>query len=41
LGTVAVPKKAIADAMRRKEEGVTGVAERFWNWCDEETKKYA
>jgi retinol dehydrogenase 12 len=40
-GRIAVPKKEITDAMKSKEEGGTGVAERFYNWCDGETKKYA
>jgi retinol dehydrogenase 12 len=39
-GRIAVPKKEITDAMKSNEEGGTGVAERFYNWCDGETKKY-
>jgi retinol dehydrogenase-12 len=40
-GRVVVLEREIADAMKRKEEGGTGVAERFYKWCDDETKKYA
>jgi retinol dehydrogenase 12 len=40
-GRIVFPKKEITDAMKSKEEGGTGVAERFYNWCESETKKYA
>lgn len=39
-GSVTVPKKEITDAMKSKEDGGTGVAERFYQWCESETKKY-
>jgi len=40
-GRIAVPRKEIMNAMKSKEEGRTGVAEKFYNWCEGETKKYA
>lgn len=40
-GRIVVPKKEIADAIKSNEEGGTGVAERFYRWCDDETRKYA
>jgi len=27
--------------MKTKEEGGTGLAAEFWNWCEEKTKPYA
>jgi retinol dehydrogenase 12 len=40
-GRIAVLKREITDAMESKDKGGTGVAERFYNWCESETKKYA
>jgi retinol dehydrogenase 12 len=39
-GRIVVPKKEIKNAMKSEEEGGTGVAERFYKWCDGETRKY-
>ena len=39
-GRIAVPKNDITAAMKSKEEGGTGVAEKFYNCCDGVTKKY-
>lgn len=35
------PKRDILESMKTKEEGGTGLAVQFWDWCDAETKKYA
>jgi len=40
-GRTAVQKKETTKAMKSKEEGETGVVERYYNWCESETKKYA
>jgi NAD(P)-dependent dehydrogenase (short-subunit alcohol dehydrogenase family) len=35
------PRKDLLDAMKSKEEGGTGLASEFWNWCGDKTKDYA
>lgn len=33
-------EKDIIAAMKRTKDGGPGMAESFWNWCEEQTKKY-
>ena len=35
------PKKSILQSLKTKEEGGTGLAAQFWEWCEERTKDYA
>lgn len=35
------PRKDVLESMKSKEEGGTGLAAEFWDWCDEQTVKYA
>lgn len=41
-GRVDTPnlRKDVLLASKTKEEGGTGVGEKFWEWCDKETKEY-
>lgn len=34
------PREALLNTLRAKEEGGTGRAEEFWEWCKEETRDY-
>lgn len=34
------PRQDLLDAMKSKDEGGTGRAEEFWNWCDEQVTQY-
>lgn len=34
------PKKEFLNALKSEEEGGTGEALLFWNWCDEQTRQY-
>lgn len=34
-------KTELVDGMKTKDDGGTGVAKRFWDWCEEEVKAYA
>lgn len=40
-GRVGVYRRDIASALRGKADGGTGGAERFWDWCEKETKAFA
>lgn len=33
-------RKDLMLAQRSKQEGGTGTAEKFWDWCDEQVKLY-
>jgi hypothetical protein len=35
------PRKDILESLKTKEEGGTGLAAGFWEWCEEQTKEYA
>jgi len=35
------PKKDILESLKTKEEGGTGIAMKFWDWCEEQTTEYA
>ena len=35
------PKSELLASRKAKEEGGTGLAARFWEWCDEQTKPFA
>ena len=35
------PKKDILESLKSKEEGGTGLAADFWDWCEKQTKPYA
>jgi NAD(P)-dependent dehydrogenase (short-subunit alcohol dehydrogenase family) len=35
------PRKDILESLKTKEEGGTGLAAEFWEWCEEQTKEYA
>ncbi|EXJ90888.1 hypothetical protein A1O1_03994 [Capronia coronata CBS 617.96] len=35
------PNKEILQSLKTKEEGGTGLAAQFWQWCEEHTKQYA
>ncbi|KAG5759401.1 hypothetical protein H9Q69_009326 [Fusarium xylarioides] len=35
------PKKDLVQSLKTKEDGGSGIAADFWNWCDEQTKNYA
>jgi hypothetical protein len=35
------PKKDILESLKMKEEGGTGIAVKFWDWCEEQTTEYA
>ena len=37
----ANPRKDIITAMKREEEGESAIAQKFRDWCDEQTKQYA
>ncbi|RFU31732.1 hypothetical protein B7463_g4599, partial [Scytalidium lignicola] len=39
-GRVAVLKKEIAEGVKSKADGGTGLAEKFFDWCKLETQKY-
>lgn len=34
------PKKDIVESLKSVEEGGTGLAAKFWDWCEAETKDY-
>jgi NAD(P)-dependent dehydrogenase (short-subunit alcohol dehydrogenase family) len=40
-GRIQNVRKDVAIGMKSEKEGGTGIAERFWAWCEQETKKYA
>ena len=35
------PRKDIADSLKTKEEGGSGIAAQFWDYCEERTKEFA
>ena len=35
------PRKDILESLKPKDEGGTGLAAEFWEWCEEQTKAYA
>lgn len=35
------PRKDIVDGFKSKEEGETGQAGEFWNWCEEKTREFS
>lgn len=35
------PRKDLLEALKTKEQGGSGLAAEFWDWCDEHTKEYA
>jgi hypothetical protein len=35
------PKKEIADSLKSENEGGTGLASRFWAWCEEQARDYS
>jgi NAD(P)-dependent dehydrogenase (short-subunit alcohol dehydrogenase family) len=35
------PRKDILQSMKSKEEGGTGLAAEFWDWCEQQTEAYA
>ncbi len=35
------PRQDILESLKSKEEGGTGLAAEFWDWCERETKAYA
>lgn len=35
------PRKDILQSLKTKEEGGTGLAAKFWDWCEEHSKDYA
>jgi NAD(P)-dependent dehydrogenase (short-subunit alcohol dehydrogenase family) len=35
------PRKDIVAGLKSKKDPGTGEAERFWNWCEDQTAKYA
>ncbi|KAK9368737.1 hypothetical protein V1509DRAFT_59128 [Lipomyces kononenkoae] len=35
------PRKDILESLKTKQEGGTGLAAEFWDWCEEQTKGYA
>jgi NAD(P)-dependent dehydrogenase (short-subunit alcohol dehydrogenase family) len=37
----AAPRKDILASLKAKDEGGTGLAGQFWEWCEEETRPYA
>jgi retinol dehydrogenase-12 len=39
-GRILNTRKDVVASMKRRSEGGTGVAEKFWDWCDLETEKY-
>jgi retinol dehydrogenase-12 len=39
-GRIFVPRQDLVDAMKSKEEGGTGNAAAFWEWCEAETARY-
>ncbi|KAF4335513.1 light induced alcohol dehydrogenase Bli-4 [Fusarium beomiforme] len=34
------PRKDLVESLKPKEDGGSGIAADFWDWCDRETKKY-
>jgi NAD(P)-dependent dehydrogenase (short-subunit alcohol dehydrogenase family) len=34
------PKKELAASLKTREEGGTGLAREFWDWCEEHSKGY-
>lgn len=39
-GRIAVPRKDLVQVMKSKEEGGSGNAAAFWEWCEAEVAKY-
>ncbi|KAI9714691.1 MAG: hypothetical protein M1828_001120 [Chrysothrix sp. TS-e1954] len=35
------PRQDLLASLKSKQDGGTGVAAEFWDWCDEQTKQYA
>ena len=35
------PRRDILESLKTKQEGGTGLAAEFWDWCEEKTKEYA
>jgi NAD(P)-dependent dehydrogenase (short-subunit alcohol dehydrogenase family) len=35
------PRENILESLKTKEEGGTGLAAEFWEWCEEQTKEFA
>ena len=35
------PRQDILESLKTKEEGGTGLAAEFWEWCDKQSKNYA
>lgn len=33
-------RKDVLEGLKTKEEGGTGLAAEFWDWCEEQTKGY-
>jgi NAD(P)-dependent dehydrogenase (short-subunit alcohol dehydrogenase family) len=34
------PRKDVLESLKRREEGGTGLASNFWDWCEEQTKDF-
>lgn len=34
------PRKDCLESLKSKEEGGTGLAAAFWDWCDDQSKDY-
>lgn len=39
-GRIQTPRSGIEEAIKRKDEGGAGFAEKFWGWCEKETKAF-
>lgn len=39
-GRIQTPRAGIEEGIKRKDEGGLGIAEKFWEWCEKETKAY-
>lgn len=39
-GRIQPLRAGLEQAVKRKDEGGVGVAEKFWVWCEKETKEF-
>lgn len=39
-GEIATPRKDIDEARKLQAEGGSGIAEQFWDWCEQQVTAY-
>lgn len=40
-GKVDLPRENIANSCKPRADGVSGLSQEFWNWCEQEARAFA